>query len=340
MVLFAYKLPPLHTREVDFVEKQNAEKQIDPRFKIGMRNIKTALSVGICIAFFQLIGISDGIQAAIAAIICMKSSLQNSLQTGIERVTGTVIGAVLGILALLLIEQMTFQVSTLLAITGVVLIIYLCNILKVQASIVIGLVVFLIILIGQKDLPPVHYGILRLIETIFGIAAAYLINRFFDPRHIRKLKREQAESVPEIRAANSDDLAQIMFIWLWSNLSSYPFIDALHWHNLYDSVRTRYRDTAKIYVYETGGQITGFISILDDMVVDGLHVGEKSQNQEIEEHLLHHCQGLFPCLIAKVYSGNEKLVEFLLKSGFSIVNETINEATRAEQYSMEWSNKS
>jgi len=116
---------------VNFVEKHSAERQIDPRFKIGMRNIKTALSVGICILFFQFLGISDGIQAAIAAIICLKSSLQNSIQTGVERVIGTVIGAVLGILALLLIENMDFQISTLLAIVGVVLIIYLCNILKV-----------------------------------------------------------------------------------------------------------------------------------------------------------------------------------------------------------------
>ncbi|MGI6733318.1 MAG: GNAT family N-acetyltransferase [Anaerovoracaceae bacterium] len=321
------------------MEKPNGEKQIDPRYKIGMRNIKTALAVGICIAFFQLIGISDGIQAAIASIICMKSSLQNSLQTGIERVTGTVIGAVLGILSLLLIEQMTFQISTLLAITGVVLIIYLCNILKVQASTVIGLVVFLIILIGEKDVPPVYYGILRLIETVFGIAAAYLINRFFDPRHIRKLRKKQEASAPEIRVSTFNDLSQIMSIWLRSNLTSHPFIDALHWHNLYDSVRTRYRDTAKIYVYETGGEIAGFISILDDMVIDGLHVSEKKQNLQIEERLLNYCQEQFPCLVAKVYSGNEKLVEVLLKSGFNIVDETINENTDAEQYSMEWSNK-
>lgn len=340
MVLSVHESPNFDKRKVNVVEGLNGEKQSDPRYKIGMRNIKTAVAVGICLAFFQLIGISDGIQAAIAAIICMKSSLQNSLQTGIERVTGTFMGAVLGILALLLIEQMTFEVSTLLAISGVVLIIYLCNILKVKASIVISLVVFLIILIGEKDVPPVYYGIFRLIETIFGIVVAYLVNRFLDPRHIRKLRRKQTETTPEIRAAALNDLPQIMSIWLSSNLASHPFIDTLRWHTIYDSVRANYRDNARIFVYETDGKIAGFISILNDMEVDGLHVIESNQKQQIEEQLLSYCQELFPCLIAKVYTGNRKLVDILLKSGFNILDETEDEPTGAKQYNMEWSNKS
>ena len=339
MVLFAYPFFAILVRRVDVLEKQAAEKQIDPRFKIGMRNIKTALSVGVCIVIFQFIGISDGIQAAIAAIICMKSSLQNSIQTGIERVTGTVIGAILGILALLLIERMTYQVSTLLAITGVVLIIYLCNIFKVQASTVIGLVVFLIILIGEKDLPPVLYGIMRLVETIFGIAAAYLINRFFDPRHLRKLTKPQAADMPEIRPATPEELPQIMGIWLESNLSSHPFIDASHWHSTYDAVRSRYLDSEKVYVFEKNGKVAGFISIANDTVIDGLHVAEKG-NQGIEDHLLHYCQELFPCLTTTVYANNEKYAEILLKAGFGIVNEMVDQKVDAEQYEMAWSQKS
>ncbi|MFA5636311.1 MAG: aromatic acid exporter family protein [Anaerovoracaceae bacterium] len=322
------------------MEKQTAEKQIDPRFKIGMRNIKTALSVGVCILFFQFIGFSDGIQAAIAAIICMKSSLQNSIQTGIERVIGTSIGAVLGILALLLIERVDYQIATLLAITGVALIIYLCNIFKVQASTVISLVVFLIILIGEKDLPPILYGIMRLVETVFGIAAAYIINRFFDPRHIQKWKKEQTGPLPEIREATPDDLAHIMSIWLESNLSSHPFINPLYWHRTYDSVRNRYRDTAKVLVYESTGQITGFISILNDMDIDGLHVNVNNESQEIEDRLLRHCQELFACLNAKVYSNNQRYLDVLLKAGFYIVGEGVEGATGAEQYTMAWSPKS
>ncbi len=318
------------------MDKHAAEKQIDPRFKIGMRNIKTAVAVGVCLLFFQFIGIGDGIQAAIAAIICMKSSLQNSLQTGIERVTGTFIGVFLGVLTLLLIDSITYRALTLLAIIGVVLIIYLCNIFKAQGSTIIGLVVFLIILIGEKDLPPVLYGAVRLAETIFGIFTAYVVNRFFDPRHIRKLLRPTVHP-PEIRAAKPQELGKIMSIWLKCNLSSHPFIDESHWHEVYDSIRSRYRDDAKIYVYEKNDTLSGFISILNGGAIDGIYVIEKEQDPEIEDQLLHYCQELFPCLTATVYADNEKYAEILLRSDFIIINEFTEEDTGAEKYTMTWS---
>lgn len=181
---------------------------------------------------------------------------------------------------------------------------------------------------------------MRLVETIFGIAVAYLVNRFFDPRNIRKLTKEDETPIPEIREAGPGDLPQIMSIWLGSSLSSHPFIDALYWHKIYDSVRSRYRDTAKVFVYEATGQISGFISVSDDTEIDGLHVNEKDENHEIEDRLLHHCQQSFASLSAKAYSKNQSYVDVLLKAGFCIVSETVDEATGAEQYNMAWSHKS
>ena len=70
------------------------------------------------------------------------------------------------------------------------------------------------------------------------------------------------------------------------------------------------------------------------MEVDGLHVIESNQNHQMEEQLLSYCQELFPCLIAKVYTGNKKLVDILLKSGFNILDETVDEPT-AKRYNME-----
>lgn len=310
---------------------------MDPRFKIGMRNIKTALSVGICILFFQLIGISDGIQAAFAAIICMKSSLQNSVQTGIERIIGTVIGAILGVLALLLNDSIPYQISTLVAIIGVVFIIYLCNVFKAQASTVISLVVFLIILIGEKNIPPVYYGIMRLIETVFGIIIAYLVNRFVDPRHLRKAAEDMA-AIPEIRISNPEDLGQIMSIWLRSNISAHPHIDPLHWHNIYDDIRTKYKDTAKVFVYDSGKKIEGFVSLLDDTEIEGLYIDAAYQNKGIELLLLNYLQFEFPSLSAKVYSENKFSVDALTNIGFEITAETIDN-TGAELYNLEWSRK-
>lgn len=321
------------------MDKYGAEKYIDPRYKIGMRNVKTAISVGACLLFFQFVGFGDGIQASIAAIICMKSSLQNSLQTGIERIIGTIIGAVLGVLSLLLIERITYQISTLLAITGVILIIYLCNIFKVQASTVIGLVVFLIILIGEKDTSPLLYGIGRLAETFFGISVAYLINRFVDPKHLQRFARKKPEISPNIRSMYLNELPQVMAIWLDTNISSHSAINPSYWHRTYDSIRNAYRDTAKIYVYTDENKVLGFIGIMNDMDIIGLGVDKTMKNKDMEKQLLQFCQELFPVLTINVFLNNERLVEILAKSGFYIISESIDQGTKADCYSMAWSNK-
>ena len=242
---------------------------MDPRFKIGMRNIKTAISVGVCLIFFQLVGISDGIIASITAVICMKSTLQNSLATGIQRVIGTFFGALLAVITLILIEDAPYHVSTIVVLIGVVIIIYLCNVFKIQASTIISVVVFLIILVGEKDAPPLVYGIMRLGETIFGIIVAYLINRFIDPRKI--LKKATVESYSKIRKSNGEDIALLMSIWLKTNISSHPSIDELYWHRLYDSVRKNYLDnSSQIFLYEEDGKVLGFISILEYSKIEGI----------------------------------------------------------------------
>jgi ribosomal protein S18 acetylase RimI-like enzyme len=312
---------------------------MDPRYRIGMRNIKTALAVGVCLLFFQFLGVSDGITAAIAAIICMKSSLQNSVQTGIERVIGTSIGAVLGILALLVVRHIPYQLSTLLVTLSVVLIIYLCNIFKLQSTIVISLVVFLIILIGEKDLPPLFFGIMRLVETIFGIIAAYLINRFFDPSLLKRKPKEQLP-VLEIRAFHIYDLPQVMALWLNSNLRLHPFIDSFFWHKNYDAIRTLYIDTANLYVYAEDDKIQGYVSIIDENEIESLFVKQTVRNNEITSQLLLYCKDQYASLTLKLYSKNEKAVEFFTKAGFSIVGQCINIANGAEQHCMEWSVKS
>ena len=57
---------------------------------IGSRNIKTALSVLICLIFWP-----NSLFAAIAAVICVQSTIENSLKIGLNRLIGTLLGGVL-----------------------------------------------------------------------------------------------------------------------------------------------------------------------------------------------------------------------------------------------------
>ena len=67
---------------------------------IGLRNIKTGLSVFICMILFQIFKRNDPFYACIAAVICMKDTVENSRLIGINRLIGTFLGGLLGILAI------------------------------------------------------------------------------------------------------------------------------------------------------------------------------------------------------------------------------------------------
>lgn len=311
---------------------------MDPRYKIGMRNIKTAIAVGVCLIFFQILGISDGIIASITAVICMKSSIQNSLLTGMQRVTGTFIGALLAVVTLILIEDTPYHISTLVVLIGVVLIIYLCNVFKIQASTIISVVVFLIILVGEKDAPPLIYGIMRLVETIFGIAVTYLINRFIDPRIF--LKKTNVESYTQISKSDDEDIALLMAIWLNSNISSHPSIDELYWHRLYDSVRKSYLDNSEIFIFEEDEKLLGFISILEYSKIEGIYVLDKERKRTIEKQLLNYCQQYYNTLSVNVFAENKDALDFYINENFYQTEEIYNEELNTVEYNLQWSVKS
>ena len=63
--------------------------------KIGMRIVKSALAVFVCLLIDRLRG-GMPFYAAIAAILCMQPDVANSLKTAANRVIGTLVGGLAG----------------------------------------------------------------------------------------------------------------------------------------------------------------------------------------------------------------------------------------------------
>jgi len=322
---------------------------MNPRYKIGMRNIKTAVAVGICLLTVQLIGLIssvigldkeiNGIQAALAATICMKSSLQNTLKTGLDRTIGTVIGSAMGVLFLMLGGIIPDVLFVLLVTAGVVVIIYLCNVLRLQASIPISVVVYLIILIGRRDISPLMYGLVRLVETVFGIFVAYVVNRFLDLRRIARRGREAAADAESaaLRAFTPADTATLMHIWLRAHIASHSFIGDMIWHQSYDSVRSAL-STSDTVVYHDDGGVKGFICVTDD-VITALCTLPEAQGRGIGTRLLERAKESHACMSTRVFKKNESAVKFLLNRGFVITKELPASSDAESEYVMEWSLK-
>ncbi|MGL5615243.1 MAG: FUSC family protein [Sarcina sp.] len=150
--------------------------------KLGARNLKTALSVFICIIVFELLGAESPFYACIAAVICMQDSYENSIIAGKNRMIGTFIGGLAGILATFFLTiYNNFWFSTILVSLLSIAVIYCCSLLKKPAAVNIACIVLFANTVLLRDVPSYTYTINRIFETLIGIIIATLINRYVHP---------------------------------------------------------------------------------------------------------------------------------------------------------------
>ena len=166
-----------------------------------MRTIKTAVSVMLCISFFELINLNDffafslgnenawaPFYACTAAIICLQGTALKSLKLGIVRLIGTGIGGVVGILLLFAEEYIKVgHYNALLVGLGILVCIFISNITKQQDASAIACVVFVAILINHNQNDRYIYAVMRMIETAVGIIIAVGINKLLNkPSFLKK----------------------------------------------------------------------------------------------------------------------------------------------------------
>ena len=151
--------------------------------KIGMRNIKTAIAVFLCVSISKIFKMQYPFYSAIATVIAMQSSVTASFNAGKVRMLGTFVGALIG-----LIFSIIYPNSVILCGLGIIVIIYLCNILKLKKSVTISCIVFIAIMTNLKGENPLIYSTSRCVDTFLGIAIAVIVNYLIvPPKHIGKI---------------------------------------------------------------------------------------------------------------------------------------------------------
>ena len=178
----------------------------------GMRTIKTAVAVVLCLVIFELIrlgGIDSfftheesaqpptAFYACTAAIICMQDTVERSIKKGAHRLVGTAVGGAVGLLILLFDDAVPFMPLTILAAgVGIVMCISLCNILKFPDASAICCVVLVAILMNHNAADRYLYAVYRMLETVVGIMVAVLVNKFLGlPK--RRTGRQPEGAPPE-----------------------------------------------------------------------------------------------------------------------------------------------
>lgn len=163
--------------------------------RIGLRNIKTSIAVLLSFLVFRLVGRQYPIYACIAAVICTKDTVQNSFDISKDRIIGTLIGGLIGAFFLKIIGVSDSGISfEIIASIGIVVVIYLCNLINEKGSVSLACVVYLLILLNFRDSEssaPYTYAFDRMVDTAIGIAISLLVNRFLFPfKHVPKEEEE------------------------------------------------------------------------------------------------------------------------------------------------------
>lgn len=137
-----------------------------------------------------------------------------------------------------------------------------------------------------------------------------------------------------IRKLQKTDINRVAEIWLDANIKAHSFIPFQYWTDHYTGVKEQLA-LAEVYVYESMGDILGFIGMVDDYIA-GIFVCEQAQSSGIGKGLLEFAKGIKETLRLNVYQKNVRAVRFYQREGFKISHEGKDENTKENDYLMVW----
>lgn len=139
-------------------------------FHIGLRTLKTGIVVTLSVIISKILDLEYPFFVVMTAIISMDKTMIHSLKMGRNRVIGTFLGACIGII----LSYIDRGNAVLLGI-GIILLIQICNQLKLQGAITIGGIVMTAIMV-HTDKTPLYYGFYRTLDTLIGATISFVVN--------------------------------------------------------------------------------------------------------------------------------------------------------------------
>lgn len=139
-----------------------------------------------------------------------------------------------------------------------------------------------------------------------------------------------------VRKVNKKDIDELVDIWYKSSVIAHDFIHEDYWQKNKEAMKTIYLPNSEIYVSTSKNVITGFVALVDNCLA-AIFVLPEFQGKGIGNLLLEQAKNRRNKLCLNVYIKNTNSVEFYKSKGFSIVSESIDEATGEGEFLMEWS---
>ena len=169
--------------------------QPDKKFKlprVGMRVIKTIISVSIIIFTYSLIG-RNPCFACIGAVFGMGSALDEGRRAGGNRFFGTIVGGLIALGFYPLYHYEVFGIPGWIYLTlGLFCVMYVSQLLGVHGSIQPGSVVYYVVIFTVPETNFVGYTLNRIVDTGIGVALSLVMSHLFPSQKDRERQEELA----------------------------------------------------------------------------------------------------------------------------------------------------
>ena len=151
---------------------------------IGMRIIKSALAVSLCMVINTIRGEGSMVfYSQLAALWCIQMYRSNTLSNALQRMIGTVVGALYGLIYILVYPRLvmggnySILFNIIFIFIGVVLVIYSTVLINKKQASYFSCVVFLSIVINHiGDINPYSFVWNRFLDTMIGIIIGLVLN--------------------------------------------------------------------------------------------------------------------------------------------------------------------
>ena len=141
----------------------------------------------------------------------------------------------------------------------------------------------------------------------------------------------------EIRKIRDDDIPEVVDLWYDVSIQAHDFIPEGYWQANKTVMKRKYIPMSETYLATRGDKILGFISLVDNYLA-AIFVRQEIQGNGVGSSLLDYGKKLRNNLQLKVYSKNTKSIEFYKARGFSVISESEDDGTGANEIVMEWKN--
>lgn len=161
------------------------------RFRLGMRTLKSALAVMICILFSHVFNRGPALITSLAAVFSLRQDLTTSVSFGKSRIIGNSIGGLSAILYFLI--KSYFQNNFFVELLGipffVIVVIVVSDGIDNNAGIISAIATLLMITMSVPTGESVIYALQRVFDTFVGTFIAVGINFFIKPPTEEKEKQ-------------------------------------------------------------------------------------------------------------------------------------------------------